>query len=358
MTSRMVVALLCAVLGAAPAAAQEMVRTRDVVIHFWPGQQRLAESLLPADARLTFPALPADILARGEDVNVFLAPDPPRWDSLTGGRAPDWGAGVAIPQLGMVVIPGYLSARGGTHTLPQVLRHELAHIALQRALPGVAIPRWFNEGYATWTAGQFDADAGWMLRLAFATNRAPPLDSITLDWPLLEADARLAYLLSASAVRYLHSLGADRTFERFISELAGHGDFEQALRDVYIVSGPQFERLWRAHVRRSYGWLQLIAQSTFVWMVITVLVLTLFVVRRRRDRRRMEQLRSAELPDEPAYWSESYEPPPEDDLTGAEQGSEEAGAPGDPGQEAENDPGRHPAPGPEAPDDDTPRGSA
>lgn len=319
-------AVLFWVLALPAAAQQDAVRSRDVAIHFWPGQARLAESLLPPPGGFTFPSLPPDILDRGIEVTVYLAPDPARWDSLTGGRAPDWGAGIAIPHRNTVIIPGYVSSRGGTHTLPQILRHELAHIALQRALPGVAIPRWFNEGYATWAAGQFDADAGWMLRLAFATNRAPPLDSITLDWPLLQADARLAYLLSASAVRYLYSLGPQASFERFLHELAVHGDFEQALRDVYVVSSPQFERLWRAHVRRSYGWLQVLAQTMFVWLIITVLVIVLFVVRRRRDRRRMEQLLATEPPDEPAYWDPSQEWPDDeapDDAAGRDT------APGD-----------------------------
>jgi hypothetical protein len=291
-------------LAGAAAAQQGALRSRDVLLHYWPGHARLAASLLPTDAAFRFPGLPADVLQRGEDVHVYIAPDAARWDSITGGRAPDWGAGIAIPDRNIIVLPGYVSARGGTHTLPTILRHELAHVALHRAVGRTTIPRWFNEGYATWSAGQFDADAGWMLRLAFVTRRAPPLDSITLHWPLIEADARLAYLLSASAVLYLHSLGSDATFERFLGHLAEHGDFERALREIYVVSSAQFERLWRAHVRRSYGWLQILAQSMFVWLVLTLLVLVLFVIRRRRDRQRLRRLDETELPDQPAYWLE------------------------------------------------------
>jgi hypothetical protein len=317
-------AVLCALLAFAlhaPAAGQESaLRSRDVLLHYWPGHARLAASLLPADAAFGFPGLPADVLQRGVDVHVYIAPDEARWDSLTGGRAPDWGAGVAMPDRNMIVVPGYVSARGGTHTLPTILRHELAHVALHRAVARAAIPRWFNEGYATWTAGQFDADAGWMLRLAFVTRRAPPLDSITLHWPLIEADARLAYLLSASAVRYLHSLGSDDAFERFVAHMAEHGDFERALREVYVISSPQFERLWRSHVRRSYGWLQIVAQSMFVWLIITLLALVLFVIRRRRDRRRMRLLADNELPDEPAYWMETGEDVPAVEGEGGRQG--------------------------------------
>src|SRR5690606_7307167 len=197
--------------------------------------------------------------------------------------------------------------RAGTHELPQILRHELAHVALQRQLREAIVPRWFTEGYATWSAGQLDGDAGWQLRLALATERAPPLDSLTLDWPLLATDARTAYLLSASAVRYLYSLGSPETFTRLFDTWSATGDFEASMRRVYVVSTPQFERLWRAHVKRRFGWLQILAQTLFIWIIATLLVLVLFIVRRRRDRSRMEQLRAAEVPDEPAYWLESPE---------------------------------------------------
>jgi hypothetical protein len=281
------------------------LRVHDVVLHYWPGQERLARSLLPGEAALRFPGLPPDILQRGLDVDMYVAPDPARFDSLTGGRAPDWGAGIAIPARNMIIVPGYVSERTGTHTLPRTVRHELAHIALQRHLGDALIPRWFNEGYATWAAGQLDADAGWMLRLAFATGRAPPLDSLTLDWPLLAADARLAYLLSASATQYLHSLGTAETFQRFLDRWAENGSFEQSLREVYIVSSAQLERLWRSHVRRSYGWLQIAVETLFIWLFLALLVIALFVVRRRRDRGRLARLREAEPPDEPAWWMET-----------------------------------------------------
>ncbi|HSJ30614.1 MAG TPA: hypothetical protein VK933_04215 [Longimicrobiales bacterium] len=299
-------ALLASVLLCTPAAAQQGdVRRGDVVIRHWPGQARLAESLLPPETGLVFRGLPQDVLRRGSDVIVFLAPDPARFDSLTGGRTPEWGAGVAMPQAGIIVIPGYVSARTGTHELPQILRHELAHVALQRHLGNALVPRWVTEGYATWSAGQLDVDAGWQLRLALATKRAPPLDSLTLDWPLLATDARIAYLLSASAIQYLYTLGTPQTFERFLATWAESGDFEASLREIYVLSSPQFERLWRAHVKRRFGWLQVLAQTAFIWVIATMLVVALFIIRRRRDRRRLDQLRATELPDSPAYWMEN-----------------------------------------------------
>lgn len=277
---------------------------------------------------------------------MFLAPDAARWDSLTGGRSPDWGAGVAFPSRGMVVLPGYVSDRAAVQALPGILRHELAHIALHRFLGSITIPRWFDEGYAMWSAGQFDADAGWQLRLAFLSRRAPPLDSLTLEWPLLAADARLAYLLSGSAVRYLYAMGPPESFGRMLGVWRETGSFETALRTVYIVSSPQFERLWRDHVRRQYGWLQVLAQSAFIWLVLTLVVVVLFLIRRRRDRRRLAALRASELPDQPAYWLESAEAAPgtagsQAEGSGAGQGEDgvgrEPGEPGEPGERPRGD---------------------
>lgn len=322
---RVVVSLLASVSvllsWSEPAVARQAdIRRGDVVIRYWPGQVRLAESLLPPESGFTFPGLPTDILRRGSDVIVYLAPDAVRFDSLTGGRAPEWGAGVAFPQRGIIVIPGYVSQRTGTHELPHILRHELAHVALQRQLGEAFVPRWFTEGYATWAAGQLDVDAGWQLRLALVTERAPPLDSLTLDWPLLSSDARIAYLLSASAMGYLYSLGSDASLERLFDVWAETGDFEASLREVYVISSPQFERLWRSHVKRRFGWFQVLAQTAFIWVIAALLVVALFIIRRRRNRTRLDELRATEPPDLPAYWLDSpAEPdgePPASDANG------------------------------------------
>lgn len=307
---------------AGTALAQGVLRAGDIALHYWPGQDRFAQSLLERTVDAPLPGLPADILQRGDPVRVYVAPDESRFDSLTGGRAPEWGAGVAFPLDEVIVLPGYVSGRTGTHTLPQTLRHELAHVALQRHLGNAIVPRWFTEGYATWAAGEFTDEQGWKLRLALLTGRAPRLDSLTLDWPLIAGDAETAYLLSASAVRYLASLGEAETFTRFLDAWSGNGDFEASLRAVYLLASPQFERLWRRHVRDRYGWLYIAAQTLFVWAVLSLLVVALWLIRRRRDRQRMEQLRRTEPPDEPAFWIEAGE-------------DEETTSPGDGGPEGD-----------------------
>jgi MYXO-CTERM domain-containing protein len=311
-------ATLAALLSGAggPSAAAEGVQSAQLidgpfVVHYWPGRERLAARLL-STARLfpPFPGLPASVLAQGGPVHIFLAPDPARFDSLAGGGVPEWGAGIARPDIGVVVLPAYASRRAAPHELGRVLRHELAHVALHRYLNGAAIPRWFDEGYARYAAGEWDWEGAWQLRLAFLLRRAPPLDSLTLDWPSQEVDARVAYLLATSAVAFLMDRGGDRALGRFLERWREHGALAPALRQTYGLTLSQFEEDWARDVRKQYGWTLLLSYSAVFWAFAGLLLAGLFGVRRRRDRQQLERLRATEPPDDPAFWLEPEEPPP------------------------------------------------
>src|SRR5690606_23897795 len=95
-----------------PAAGPETVVRGPLVVHHW-GAEQLAVRLVDAVAAAPgLSALPPDVLADGDPVHIYLAPDPARFDSLTGGHAPEWGAGIAQPESGVIVLPGYGSRRG------------------------------------------------------------------------------------------------------------------------------------------------------------------------------------------------------------------------------------------------------
>lgn len=290
--------------GPASLSGQRAMEAGPVTLHYWPEQRALAEQVLE---RMTgqppLPALPEDVLAP-RSVDVYLAPDAARWDSLTGGRAPEWGAGVADPEAGLIVLPTFDWQRTPPHTIYRTLRHELAHVALQRFVGPARTPRWFSEGYAQWAAGEWRWDSAWQLRMAFVRADSPPLDSLTLQWPVGETEARLAYLLSASAVAYLVDRSGERGLRIFLERWREEADFDAGFRDVYGLTVGQFEEDWRAHVKRTFGWTVILGHSLFFWLIAAVLLLVLWVIRRRRDRARMEALKAAEIPDDPAYWEE------------------------------------------------------
>lgn len=302
--------ILPLVLGAALAlpgtgAAQDVLRRGPVALHYWPEQRPLAERVLEElGEQAALPALPDDIFA-GSTVDVWLAPDEARWDRLTGGDAPEWGAGIAVPDSGLIVIPTFDWERTPPYSVYLTLRHELAHVALQRYLGPARTPRWFTEGYAQWAAGEWRWESAWQLRVAFLDSDAPRLDSLTLHWPVGEQDARVAYLLSASAVAYLVDRSGERGLEIFLGRWRETQDFDAAFRSVYGLTLGQFEEDWRAHVKRTYGWTVVLGQSAFFWLIAAIALVVLWAIRRRRDRAKLETLRATEPPDDPAFWEAS-----------------------------------------------------
>jgi len=279
---------------AAPSNAQDVsdgpnfVESDSIRVVYWGDARGSAERTLAAAlAPIPLPGIPGTFSLPKS--TIVLAPTRAVFDSVSRGAPPEWVAGVAIPSLRMIVMPTF--DRGSPLSDPVVtLRHEIAHIALNAHLPN-GVPRWFDEGYATWVSGGWDERSGWQIRLALIRGQAPVLDSLTLAWPRGEARARLAYLLSASAVRHLATSRGDQAFTAFIANWRIVGSFDTALRSTYQMTVSQFEREWRGMVRRRYGWLLAITQTAVLWVGAAVLVFVLGMLRRRRNRERLEELR-------------------------------------------------------------------
>jgi len=253
--------------------------------------------LIDAEPRL--PGLPDSVPA---SVIAVLAHGPEAFDELTGGQVPEWRAGVAIPAERMLVIPvgegpRILDAEGR-----RTLRHEWAHLGLHAYLGELRVPRWFDEGYAQWASGGFDASEAWRLRVLLALGRTPAMDSLSLRWPAGREQARTAYLLAASAVDYMLGPSGERGLSLFLERWRAERSFDEALVRTFGVTPGQLEEDWKQHVRHRYGWLLVLSHSGVFWGVLALLLLVMVRVRRTRNRERLARLRADEGPDSPAYW--------------------------------------------------------
>lgn len=271
------------------------------VVRFGAGDSLRAEAV--AEALTAQPALPAlaDGVPRG--VTVILAPDEATFRRAAGGRPPDWSAAVAVPSVNRIVLPPFGSDRSMGNDQWRTLRHEWAHLGLRQSLPGLRVPRWFDEGYAQWAAG-WDRVEVWRLRLRVAFGRTPPLDSLTFRFPGDRSSARDAYLLSATTVEYLVQASGVDALALFLERWRNRGRFEDALREVYGVSTAQLEEDWRGWLKDRYGWVSVLTNSTVAWALLAVLVVVLLRVRRVRDRERLARLRADEPPPEPEFWND------------------------------------------------------
>jgi hypothetical protein len=249
---------------------------------YWGDQVALATALAEfADAQVAWPGL--DVPERR--VRVILARDDAQFDSIVGGRVPEWGAAVAMPATNSIVV----RASDGLVTLQQRLRHELAHLALREAVPR-GVPRWFDEGYAVVAAQEWDA--GNVLRVNWAVLRGvrPTLGDVdrALQRPS-PSGAIGAYAYAATAVRLVQRLGGDAGLRPILEGIRATGSFDRALRSTHQLTIGQFEERWHRDLRARYGWLALVSSATAFWLFAALVLAALW----SRSRLRYEERRAA-----------------------------------------------------------------
>ena len=246
----------------------------------WPKQlDRAIQLAEQADRPRDWPGLGR--VAPGP-MQLVVVPDGRRLDSLTRGRAPRWGAGVALPETRTIVI------RADGADLPRTLRHELAHLALHQRV-AVRVPLWFDEGYAGWAAGEWERLGVLELNLAVARGALPGLRALDGALRASETTADAAYALAYSAVAELARRNPSGSITPLMDRLMSGEDFDAAVLATTGLSVDRFEEAWQRSIRHRYGLVTWLLAGGG-WFLVAVAVLGLVHLRRRADRPRREAL--------------------------------------------------------------------
>jgi len=265
------------------------VRVGQITVVAWPAQRTLANELARRAGRPTeWPGLGRRTPG---PLQLIVVPDGRQLDSLSTGRAPAWGVGIALPRARTILL------RADRDDLYRTLRHELAHLALHQAVKG-RVPLWFDEGYASWAAGEWDRLGVLDLNLAVVRGSVPDLRSLdgALRGSATTADA--AYALAVSAVTELARRNPAGSLTPLLQRLEAGEDFDAAVLATTGLTVSQFDTEWRRTVRRRYSlatWLL----AGGGWGVLAFSMWALIRLRRKADLPRRAALDEGwELPPE------------------------------------------------------------
>lgn len=259
-------------------------------VHHAPTDARLAASLATsAEARDTFPGLPRPRVR----VAIWVAPDDATFSRWAGDGAPEWGQAFAFPLERRIVLHGHRGGKGGDAIA--VLRHELAHLALHEVL-GDLPPRWFDEGYASYAAGEWGRDEVLVTNfsLAIAFGRLPTFAGLDSSFYRGSTSAQAAYAFSYRAVAELAALDRVRGLSLFFAYWERERSLERAVRQAFGLTLGGFEEHWQRATRRRYGGLALVTDVSLGAVLVMIMIGPLWFIRRRRDRRRLEAMRAAD----------------------------------------------------------------
>lgn len=245
----------------------------------------LLKSLIGRDS---FPGLPRPTAA----VRIAITGDEAAFRALIGPGVPEWGIAVAIPAEQVIVMRGHWA--GARDDPAQVLRHELAHLALHEAL-GDLPPRWFDEGYASFAAGELSRDEILATNMALVLGPIPSLDSLDAGFAHGETEAAATYALAHRAVADLAALDPEMGLARFFRYWRETRSLDRAVRQAYLITLDAFEVRWQQQTRRRFGIVALFADLTLIGVGVAFVGVPLLLFRKRRQRQRLAELRALEV---------------------------------------------------------------
>jgi len=258
-----------------------------------PRDARLARALLETAAKQdTFSGLPRPRQA----VLIVIAADRRRFREYAGDVTPEWGSAFAFPAERRIVMQG--SGAGADAGEPNaVLRHELAHLALHEFL-GDLPPRWFDEGYASYSAREWNRDQVLATNVALALRGMPSLDTLDAGFVAGATRANATYALAYRAVEDMAALDQVHGLSLLFEYWPKSGSLDQAVRAAFGITLGDFEKRWAKQTRRRYGGLALFADITVATLLLLFVITPLYLIRRQRDRDRLAAMKAREAEQE------------------------------------------------------------
>jgi len=159
----------------------------------------------------------------------------------------EWTGGLAFIDFGIIAIgisPSQLE--WGTRALV----HELTHLVVHQATfsPYGQLPLWLDEGLATYSEGEFDADLRSSLNGAISEGTLISVRTLCSPFSAYTDEARLSYAESYSLVKYLlDNYGQDKMLD-LLTVLKQGSTYDEALTEVYGFDIDGLDASWRATV--------------------------------------------------------------------------------------------------------------
>ena len=285
----------------ASAGAGELRLENDrFVIRYAAGDDGLAAELIRDSLRIRERVI-ADIgVDFAEKTEIRLSPTIEAFrEAQPGGTwIPLWAAGVAYPDQNVIILLSPRAIKGSRINVVEVFAHEFSHIALGRALTGVKVPVWLNEGLAIYEAREWTFSRISILTRASLTDRLIPLPVLTLSFPAEEEPAELAYAESFMFVSFLINKVGREAFHRLIRDYTRYGDLAGALRRGTGMNLADLEERWLVYLKLRVSWIPIITSISTLWFVAALIFVYGYARKKRQANRRLKEMETEEESEE------------------------------------------------------------
>ena len=202
---------------------------------------------------------------------------------------PSWAIGVAYPSRNLMVIRSPRLLKGVQENTLTTFTHELTHLILAAGFKKQPIPRWLNEGMAMYASYEWRPSQDMVMGRAVLSGNLIPLDELTQAFGGKQHRVQLAYYQSYSLIHYLISNYGNQQFQELIRLLSLGQSFEDALQDSLLISSQTLEAEWKRYLKFRFNWIPLLTSTGVLWAFISLSLIGVYFVRKRRTKRILER---------------------------------------------------------------------
>ena len=182
---------------------------------------------------------------------------------------PDWVSGVANSARGEIIIARH-GPDGSPTELESLLRHEMVHVAMHRAVGGAETPRWFREGVAESIADEIDFGRAEALAGAVFGGGVPDRKGLERSFYGDGNDANVAYAAARDFVTFLRYHDPEGAAFRNLLMVLRHGEtFGGAFERSYGASLDDLDREWRGGLAGRFIWFPLLGSGSLPMLLVT-----------------------------------------------------------------------------------------
>jgi Peptidase MA superfamily len=207
--------------------------------------------------------------------DLYITDTKAQFDSLVRGAFPHWGAAVAVPQLGRIVLKSSQLKRS-RKTLATLAAHEFAHLQTH-ARSGGGAPRWLDEGLAMYFAGEWNYESFISVSLAAVRGNLIPLAEIESLNSFSESRAQVAYAESYLAVRYFFEYYGAEGMRDVLAGLKQGMSIDSVMQSAFGLSEAGFELEAFADIRDNQTLMGIVMGSSLFWGALALVVVIGFV---------------------------------------------------------------------------------
>jgi hypothetical protein len=254
-------------------------------------------------------------------VEIRVAAASAQMASLAPGDVPSGAPGVVFRDHRLVVMSLSSGLGGEPPDLEERLRHELAHLALDEAVGGHDLPRWFHEGFAVHFSGEDASQRTEALCIAALHDGLLGLGEVDARFPDGAAKPSLAVAEASDFVRFLLAKPLRSRFATMIERLRAGEPLDRALPLALGADLDTIELRWRKEMAKRYSFVPVFTGATLLWVVVALGI----SLRRRRialakpvddplaaaERLSIHEPSEPHLPEDPETLAQTIPPDPE-----------------------------------------------